>query len=132
MSAIEEARQKLTEAIEGIDQERESLNAALKSLGGSAPARRPGRPAGASTAAPKARKKAKRAKHGQRQDEFLSAVRAKSGITVAEAAKKMGVAPQPIYALARKLTKEKRIAKAGKAGYKETPATKAAKESTAA
>jgi transposase-like protein len=63
------------------------------------------------------RRRARRAAKGQRQAQFLGAVKEKPGITVAEIAKKLGVSPpNALYTLAKRLVKQGKVVKSG-AGY---------------
>ena len=95
-SAIDRARALIESRLEELDRERDQLRDALAHLDGS-PARRrrgPGRPRGPS---------GKRAGRGQRQAEFLSRLEASPGASVPELAREMGVQPQQLYAIARRL-----------------------------
>ena len=109
---LQEAQAKIEEAIVEIDQEQTQLQSALASLGGRVPQQRLSK--AHSTA--HTGSQGKRAAKGQRRKQFLGAVGEQPGITVAQIAKKLGVAPQPLYTLARKLHSEKQITKKG-TGY---------------
>jgi hypothetical protein len=107
---VVEARSIVQTALKNLEDEARSLERALAGLG--EPQQRTLTP----STAPKRRRR-KRAKPGQRRDEFLGAVKKQPGITVAQAAKKLGVSPpNALYALAKRLVKEGEITKTG-AGY---------------
>jgi transposase-like protein len=77
----------------------------------------PLRPAKANSAKRRSGKRRRRARPGQRTEEFLSAVQGQSGITVAEIARKIGVSPpNALYALAKRLVTEGKLTKSG-SGY---------------
>jgi transposase-like protein len=114
---VAEARSIIEAALRGVEEETRRLERALASFGdhGSRV------PAPANT--PKRRRR--RAKPGQRREQFLATVKEQPGITVAQAAKKLGVSPpNALYALAKRLLKEGEITKAG-AGYAPKKATAA-------
>ena len=107
---VAEARSIIQAALKAIEAEARSLERALASLGD--PQQRTSTP----STAPKRRRR-RRAKPGQRRDQFLAAVKEQPGITVAQAAKKLGVnPPNALYALAKRLVKDGEITKTG-AGY---------------
>jgi hypothetical protein len=113
---IAEARSIVQAALKAVEDEARSLERALAGLG--APQQR----TLTSPTAPRRRRR-RRAKPGQRRDEFLAAVKEQPGITVAQAAKKLGVSPpNALYALAKRLVKEGEVTKAG-AGYALTDAS---------
>ena len=96
-----------------IDQERRTLVAALESL--------PGAVAGKVTASRRSTPKrsragGKRAPRGQRQAQFLTNISKDPGATMTEVARKMGVSPQQLYPIARKLEQDGAIVKSEK-GY---------------
>jgi hypothetical protein len=64
----------------------------------------------------KPRSKARRAPRGQRQKQFLAAVKKDPGAPVSQIAKDMGVAPNQLYPIARRLHQKGEIRKRGK-GY---------------
>jgi Fic family protein len=108
---VAEARSIVQAALRDVEEEARSLERALASFGdrdrqkASAPARTP------------KRRRRRRAKLGQRREQFLATVKEQPGITVAQAAKKLGVSPpNALYALAKRLVKEGELTKAG-AGY---------------
>jgi hypothetical protein len=106
---VAQARSIIEAALNGVEEETRRLERALAGFGD----RRP--PAAAPARTPKRRRR--RAKPGQRREQFLAAVKEQPGITVAKAAKKLGISPpNALYALAKRLVKEGEITKAG-AGY---------------
>jgi transposase-like protein len=126
-NVIHEARQGLTAALHEIEREEKRLLRALRSLEG----RVPGRDRRRARARRSGPRKAKRAPKGKRREQFLAAVKEQPGITVAQAAKKVGVPASQLYPVARSLHKEKAISKRG-AGYRikaQTASTKSAKAS---
>jgi predicted Rossmann fold nucleotide-binding protein DprA/Smf involved in DNA uptake len=98
-ATIDRARALIESRLEQLELERARLREALGHLG-PRPARRPAR-----------RARSKRAGRGQRQAQFLELVAAKPGAPVAELAREMGVRPQQLYAIARRLTESGAIAK---------------------
>ena len=107
---VAEARSIIQAALKDLENEARSLERALAGFGD--PQRRTSTP----STAPKRRRR-RRAKPGQRRDQFLAAVKEQPGITVAQAAKKLGVdPPNALYVLAKRLAKEGEITKTG-AGY---------------
>lgn len=115
---ISEARSKIAEAITEIVQESTRLERALIALDGGSGSNGARKPAGATTE-PR-RRKQKRAKRGERREQFLAAVRAQPGITVAQMSKMIESAPQPLYTLGKKLEKDGEVIKDG-SGYKAGP-----------
>jgi hypothetical protein len=109
---MQEARDKLASAIAEIDHEKERLLRALQSLDTRSPSGGPRK----LRARRSRRRRARRVRKGERRDQFLAAVGEQPGITVAQAAKKIGVPPSQLYPVARSLRKEKAITKRG-AGY---------------
>ena len=103
-SAIDRARALIESRLEQLERERDQLREALAHLCGSSARRRrgPGRPRGRS---------GNRARRGQRQAEFLSKLKASPGATVPEIAREMGVQPQQLYAIARRLIASGEIVK---------------------
>ncbi len=95
--SIDRARRLLETRLAEVETERDRLRAAIEQLKPSGT----GRPA---RAAPRARRRSKRARRGQRQEEFLALLKAKPGASIAEIAREMGVKPQQLYAVARRLT----------------------------
>ena len=98
-STLANARALIEARLSELERERARLREALALLG-TAPARRPGR-----------RSSTKRAGRGQRQAEFLELLGSKPGASISELAREMGVQPQQLYAIARRLTDSGAIAK---------------------
>jgi predicted ArsR family transcriptional regulator len=107
-------RAKIQEAFDELEAERERLVKALDHLGSMAV---PSIDAPLQPDKPKAkRRRRKRAPAGQREAQFLAAVKDKPGITVAEIAKQIGVSPpNALYALANRLAKAGKVVKSGAA-----------------
>jgi predicted Rossmann fold nucleotide-binding protein DprA/Smf involved in DNA uptake len=100
-----------------LEAEASRLRGALASLGGDRPrgstrARR--RPAANGRRRSATRKRAPR---GQREAEFLAAVEKSPGAKVPAIAEEMGVAPNQVYGLARRLHRAGRIRKRPGGGY---------------
>jgi hypothetical protein len=115
-ATIERARALIESRLEQLELERTQLREALGHLG-SRPARRVAK-----------RSSSKRAGRGQRQNEFLECLKAKPGAPIAELARDMGVPPQQLYAIARRLTESGSIAKRDR-GYAIAGAAKVAPQS---
>lgn len=123
-------RAKIQEAFDELEAERKRLVKALDHLGSKSV---PTIDALLQPDKPKAkRRRRKRAPVGQRETQFLAAVKDKPGITVAEIAKQIGVSPpNALYALANRLAKAGRVVKSGaeyrlKGSAPKTPPKKAA------
>lgn len=86
-----------------VGRERDELEKALASLTG-----RRSRPQSPSRSR---RSKGQRATRGQRQTEFLKAIGARPRAPMAEIAREMGVPPQQLYPIARRLKSDGLIAK---------------------
>jgi transposase-like protein len=115
---VAQARSIIEAALRGVEEETRRLERALAGFGDGGP--RASAPAGTPR-----RRRRRRAKPGQRREQFLAAVKEQPGITVAKAAKKLGISPpNALYALAKRLVKEGEIIKAG-AGYAPKKATAA-------
>jgi DNA invertase Pin-like site-specific DNA recombinase len=100
--SIGRARALLEARLAELELERKRVRAALDHL----------RPNGTEQPkAPRRRGRRKRARRGQRQEEFLALLRAKPGASIAEIAREMGVKPQQLYAVARKLTESGAVTK---------------------
>lgn len=102
-----------------IREETQSLQGALAQLDGGPGARRRRRTGGSRrrrASRPTGARQAARAPRGQRQQQFLDAVKKKPGAPVAEIARDMSVAPQQLYAIARRLRQRGQIRKRRK-GY---------------
>jgi len=127
MSAIDEAREKIEQAIAENSEELDRLRSALRSLaGGSAPKRRgrpPGRPSEAasrmeSTATPRKRRKRRKTRKrsgGTRADHAVSLIEEKPGISASQIAKKLKIKPNYLYRVLGDLEKQGRIKKDGRA-----------------
>lgn len=110
--AVQQAKELLRSRLSEIEKERTQLEHALRSLG-SAPAGRRG-PKAASSAGPRRRRSGgKRARRGQRESEFLAQVESNPGAKISEIAKTMGVAPQQLYPIARRLSESGKVTRQG-------------------
>ncbi len=108
--SLTEARSIIETALKDLEGEARSLERALAALGDRQP------PASTSPTERKRRPR-KRAKPGQRRAEFLEVLGGQPGVTVAQAAKKLGVKPpNALYALAKQLIAEGKVIKRG-TGY---------------
>ena len=106
--AVQQAKELLQARLSELDKERTQLEQALRSLGPSTGGRRG--PRTTSSAAPRRRRSGgKRARRGQRENEFLAQVDSKPGAKISEIAKTMGVAPQQLYPIARRLTESGKV-----------------------
>ncbi len=105
---VEQARRVIETRLHELEAETRRLRNALTSLGD----RRP------STARRRTKRQTatRRAPRGQRQKQFLDAVKKNPGAPVSEIAKDIGVAPQQLYPVARRLHEKGEIRKQGK-GY---------------
>jgi hypothetical protein len=106
---LDEARKAIHTRLSEIEDEARRLRNALTHLGDGKPTRGRGRTT-------KRRRSGRRAPRGQRQQQFLTAVRKNPGARGSEIAKEMGVPPSQAYALARSLQQKGEIRKRGK-GY---------------
>jgi len=114
---IPRVRAVIEKALGEVEAERTRLMRALGALGG--PDREPGDASQTRARPSKAGRepaKAKRAARGQRQAEFLALVKARPGAPMAEMAREMGVRPQQLYPIARRLSAEGAITKSER-GY---------------
>lgn len=112
LDVIAEAKAKIEQRLKELSGEREVAHRALLGLETATNKRSPAPP----IPGPSKKRGKKRARRGQRREQFIETVREKPGITVAEIAKKIGIAPSPLYALARQLVKDGEIKKDG-TGY---------------
>ncbi len=87
-----------------LENERKAIEAALASLD----EKSAGKPTGSKR---RRRSVARRARRGERQVQFLTVVRDHPGEPMAELAREMGVRPQQLYPIARRLSDEGAIAK---------------------
>ena len=105
---VEQARKALETRLHELEDEARRLRDALSSLGGHRP----------STSRRRTRRRAttRRAPRGHRQEQFLAAVKKNPGVPVSEIAKDIGVSPQQLYPVARRLREKGEVRKRGK-GY---------------
>jgi hypothetical protein len=109
--AVQQAKELLQTRLAEIDQERKQVEHALSSLG-TARARQPG-PKAARSATRKRRSGGKRARRGQREAEFLAQIRDRPGAKISEIASSIGVAPQQLYPIARRLSESGQVSREG-------------------
>jgi predicted Rossmann fold nucleotide-binding protein DprA/Smf involved in DNA uptake len=122
LKAIQEARRLIESRLQELDGERDRLIEALRSLPDSAPTAQTRPPRNARKQARRgAKASSKRAGRGERQRQFISEITATPGATMTEIARRMGVAPQQLYPIARRLESEGAIVKNDK-GYAPTNA----------
>ena len=129
--AITEAQNLIRSAIAAIDEETQSLTAALDSLRGETSVKRRGRPSAKRSPAAKGRKVKKRAAKGARRLEVIAAIDKKPGITGARLAKELGIPASQVYNICGMLVKEETIRKRG-ATYEMQPGADAEKARKAA
>jgi hypothetical protein len=103
-TTVEQARNLIEERLAELDRERTSLRSALDSLGGI-------EPSGARLAGGAFGSRRKRARRGQRQEEFLELLEKHRAARVAELAQQMGVKPQQLYPIAHRLAEAGRVEK---------------------
>ena len=106
---VDQARKAIESRLHELEDEARRLRDALTSLGGRKPARSRRRTTSRRAAT-------RRAPRGQRQQQFLAAVKKNPGAPVSEIAKEIGVPPQQLYPIARRLREKGEIRKRGK-GY---------------
>ncbi len=110
--AVQQAKELLEKRLAELDAERKQVQHALSSLG-----TRLGRRSGSagSTRRTTARRRSggKRARRGQREAEFLEQVKDAPGAKISEIAKTMGVAPQQLYPIARRLSDSGQVSRQG-------------------
>jgi hypothetical protein len=108
--AVQQAKELLEKRLAELDAERKQVQHALSSLG-----TRAGRSAARATRRTGTRRRSggKRARRGQREAEFLSQVKSAPGAKISEIAKKIGVAPQQLYPIARRLTASGQVTRKG-------------------
>lgn len=113
MNALDEARKILAARIEAIDAERQRLERALSELTGTSASKPRSRSAGKAKAKPTTRRRTRRrARPGQREDELLASIREHPEKTVSEHARGIGVPPQQLYPILRRLQQDSKIEKA--------------------
>jgi len=98
-TTVARARALIESRLSELEAERTRLRGALAHLDSTPTVRRAKRASG------------KRAGRGQRQAEFLDLLRSKPGSSMSELAREMGVQPQQLYAIARRLTASGAITK---------------------
>ena len=109
--AVQKAKELLRSRLSELDAERTQLEHALSSLGSS---RAPSRgPKTARRPSPKRRASGKRARRGQREAEFLAQIKSKPGAKISEIAGTIGVAPQQLYPIARRLRDSGKVTRKG-------------------
>jgi hypothetical protein len=109
--AVQQAKELLQNRLAELDAERKQLEHALSSLGTSR-SRRPG-PKASGSAPRRRRSGGKRARRGQREAEFMSQIRDKPGAKISEIASTIGVAPQQLYPIARRLSESGQVTRQG-------------------
>ena len=122
-NVVDEARQLIHSRLAELEDERKRLEGALKELGGKVTRRGPGRPRGASKAAPAApsggggtRKRRKR-RGGTRADQAVKLIESQPGISASDVAKTMKIKPNYLYRVLGDLEKEGRVKKDGRQYY---------------
>lgn len=114
---VADVRKVIEDRLRELESEEARLRRALADLGGGtrgAPTRR--RPRATSAGGHK-RAGARRAPRGQREAEFLAALKKNPGAKASEIAREMGVAPSQVYGLAGRLHKEGKVRKRRGGGY---------------
>ena len=109
--AVQQAKELLEKRLAELDAERKQVQHALSSLGTNR-GRRSGAGATRRTAA-RRRSGGKRARRGQREAEFLAQVESAPGAKISEIAKTIGVAPQQLYPIARRLSDSGQVRRKG-------------------
>jgi predicted Rossmann fold nucleotide-binding protein DprA/Smf involved in DNA uptake len=113
---VADARRMIEDRLRELEAEASRLRGALAGLGGG---RRRSTRARRRPAANGGRRRGtrERARRGQREAEFLAAVERSPGAKVSAIAEEMGIAPNQVYGLARRLHKTGRIRKRRGGGY---------------
>jgi hypothetical protein len=109
--AVQKAKELLRSRLSELDAERSQLEHALRSLGsshGSSSSSSPGRPART-----RRRSGGKRARRGQREEEFLAQIKDNPGAKISDIAGSIGVAPQQLYPIARRLSDSGKVTRKG-------------------
>jgi hypothetical protein len=108
--AVEQAKDLLEKRLAELDAERKQVQHALSSLG-----TRAGRTVTRATRRSGGRRRSsgKRARRGQREAEFLAQVKDAPGAKISEIAKTIGVAPQQLYPIARRLRDSGQVTRKG-------------------
>ena len=108
--AVQQAKELLEKRLAELDAERKQVQHALTSLG-TGRGRRGA--SGARRTATRRRSGGKRARRGQREAEFLEQVRSAPGAKISDIAKTIGVAPQQLYPIARRLSDSGQVTRQG-------------------
>jgi predicted Rossmann fold nucleotide-binding protein DprA/Smf involved in DNA uptake len=106
---LEQARKAIEARLKELEDEARRLKSALRGLG-------VGKPAGGRRRPATQRRSTTRAPRGQRQAQFLAAVKKTPGTPVSEIANEIGASPSQLYTIARRLHQQGRIRRRGK-GY---------------
>ncbi len=122
--AITEAQDLIKSAIAAIDEEAQSLSAALDSLNGGTPLKPQGPSSGRRSAAPKVRKGTKRKAKPSRRLEVIAAIDKKPGITGPGLAEQLGIPVAQVDIICEALVKEKMVRRRG-VTYEMLPGAKA-------
>jgi hypothetical protein len=109
---VAEAKAKIEGRLRELTEEHHQVHRALQGL----EVATSGQPSAPPIPSPRKRRR-KRARPGQRRQQFIEAVRKAPEITIAQIAKQIDSAPNPLYALARQLLKDGEIEKDG-SGYR--------------
>ncbi len=124
--AITQARATIEARLGELREETSRLEEALAALDRAGGERRGG---GSSSPRRGGRSSSKRAPRGFRQGQFIKTVESTPGARPSEIARAMGIRPQQVHALARKLLEGGLIVKQG-SGYAAAPAAKGSSKST--
>jgi sugar-specific transcriptional regulator TrmB len=106
---LDQARKVMEARLRELEDEARRLRNALASLGDRKASRSPRRTT-------TRRSTTRQAPRGQRQEQLLAAVKKKPGAPVSEIAKDIGVSPQQLYPVTRRLREKGEIRKQGR-GY---------------
>jgi hypothetical protein len=114
---IPDVRRVLEDRLRELEVEAKRLRDALSSLGGDSRTLKGGPSSRTTHSRAGRRRAAKRAPRGQREIEFLAVLEKNPGSKVPAIAKEMGVAPNQVYGLARRLHSAGTIRKRRSGGY---------------
>jgi predicted Rossmann fold nucleotide-binding protein DprA/Smf involved in DNA uptake len=112
-SKLESAQQLIVERIAELDEEREQLLKVLERLNDTA-APKPGSAGSNNQVARLSRGRGssgRRARRGQRERELLASIEADSSRRVSDHARQIGVSPQQLYPIIKRLTEQQRLEK---------------------
>lgn len=110
---VTRAREMITARLSEIDTERARLERALKALEGrSAPSATAARPTG--TGSRRGRRGSRRARPGERDDQLLASIQKNPKHRVSDHARELGVSPQQLYPVLRRLQKKSLIKRGGR------------------